>query len=173
LGAKAGVLVLVLDLAKAIVAILLTNIIIGNNLILLSGFPDNFQGQVAQVLAATIAMLGHNWSVFMRFRGGKGVTAYEGGWLAIYPALALFGGVILIPTVIITRYVSLGSMMGSLGILCLHIILVLVVKFPPVYLIYSFIGAILIIYQHRENINRLRAGTERRFSLKSNKPNSE
>jgi len=139
----------------------------------LAGFPDNFQGQIAQILAATMAMLGHNWSVFMRFRGGKGVTSYEGGWLAIYPALCLFGGVIFVPTVIITRYVSLGSIMAALGTLFLHIILTLLFEFPPIYLIYSFLGAILIIYQHRENIDRLRAGTERRFSLGSKKTSSE
>jgi len=166
-GAKAGSIVMVLDLAKAIVSVLIANIIIGNDLILLAGFPDNLQGQVAQVLAAILAMVGHNWSIFMKFRGGKGVTAYEGGWLVIYPGLALFGGAIFIITVFFTRYVSLGSILGSLGLFLLHIVLTLLFSFPPVYLIFSFLGAVLIIYQHRENIQRLRAGTERRFGNKT------
>ena len=116
-------------------------------------------------------MVGHNWSIFMKFRGGKGVTAYEGGWLVIYPGLALFGGAIFIITVIITRYISLGSILGSLGLFLLHILLTLLFRFPPVYLIFSFLGAALIIYQHRENIQRLRAGTERRFGNKTEKLN--
>ncbi len=165
LGPKAGVAVTVIDLGKSIIALLLANIIIGNDLILWAGFPDSFQGQVAQVSAALMAMIGHNWSVFMKFRGGKGVTAYEGGWLVICPPIALFGGALFIPTVLFTKYVSLGSIIGTLGIFLLVTVLTLALGNPPIYLAYSFVGLLSIVYQHRDNIGRLRAGTERKMSL--------
>jgi len=60
---------------------------------------------------------------------------------------------------------SLGSILGSLGILCLFVVLTLIDMSPPVYLIYSVVAAALIVYQHRSNISRLQAGTESRMGL--------
>lgn len=161
LGFKAGAIVMALDLAKAIVSVMLARVIIGDNILSIAGFPLNWQW--GQVMAALMVMVGHNWSVYIKFRGGKGVAAYYGAWFAIWPVAALFGGLILIVTVLISRYMSLGSILSSLGILCLFMVLTAAFEFPPVYLVYSLVAAALIVYQHRSNISKLQTGTESRM----------
>jgi glycerol-3-phosphate acyltransferase PlsY len=163
LGTKAGAIVAVLDLAKASAAVLLARVIIGNDVLHVAGFPISWQW--GQVLAALMVMVGHNWSVYIKFRGGKGVATYFGSWFAIYPPAALIGGIILILTVLRSRYMSLGSMLAAFGILCLFIILTVESNFPWIYLVYSVIAAALIFYQHRANISRLQSGTELRLDV--------
>jgi glycerol-3-phosphate acyltransferase PlsY len=158
LGFKAGVIVMALDIAKAFVPVMLAKFIIGDSVLSIAGFPLNWQW--GQVVTALMVMVGHNWSVYIKFRGGKGAAAYFGGWFAIFPVAALFGGAILVITVLVSKYMSLGSILGSLGILCFFMVLTVVDVSPPVYLIYSIVAAALIIYQHRSNISRLQAGTE-------------
>ncbi|OGN94952.1 MAG: acyl-phosphate glycerol 3-phosphate acyltransferase [Chloroflexi bacterium RBG_13_50_10] len=158
LGFKAGVIVMALDIAKAFVPVMLAKFIIGDSVLSIAGFPLNWQW--GQVITALMVMVGHNWSVYIKFHGGKGAAAYFGGWFAIFPVAAVFGGAILIITVLLSKYMSLGSILGSLGILCFFMVLTVVDVSPPVYLIYSIVAAALIIYQHRSNISRLQAGTE-------------
>jgi len=163
LGIKAGATVAALDLAKAILAVILARFVIGSDVLVVAGLPINWQW--GQVLAAFMVMVGHNWSVYIKFRGGKGVATYFGSWFAMWPAAALVGGVILILTVLVSRYMSLGSILAAFGILCLFIILTVFGGFPWVYLVYSVVAAILIVYQHRGNINRLQSGTENRLNV--------
>jgi len=160
-GTKAALVVMALDIGKSALAVVLARIIMGNDTLMVGNFSINWQ--VAQVLAGIIVMVGHNWSVYINFRGGKGVAAYFGSWLAMSPAAALFGGIIIILTASLTRYVSMGSILGSLGVLILMIILTLFSGFPPIYLVYSVIAVVIIVYQHRSNINRLQTRTERRI----------
>ena len=167
LGFKAGAIVMALDLVKAIAPVMLAKFIIGESVLPIGGFAFNWQW--GQVMAALMVMVGHNWSVYIKFRGGKGVAAYYGAWFAIWPVAALFGGLILIVTVLLSRYMSLGSILSSLGVLCLFMVLTVAFGFPPVYLIYSLIAAALIVYQHRSNINRLQAGTEAKLGEKGSK----
>ena len=162
LGLKAGAIVMALDLAKAIAPVMLARVIIGDSILSIAGFSLNWQW--GQVIAALMVMVGHNWSVYIKFRGGKGVAAYYGSWFAISPMAALIGGVILILTVLLSKYMSLGSILSALGILCLFMVLTVAYGSPPVYLIYSLIAAALIVYQHRSNISKLQAGTEGRMS---------
>lgn len=171
-GTRAAIVVIILDIAKAALAVFLAQIIMGNEVLDIAGFPLNWQ--FAQVLAAIMAIVGHNWSVYIKFRGGKGVAAYFGGWLVMCPAAALFGGIIVIIIVTLTRYVSMGSLLGSLGTMILLIILTAVYGFPPIYLAYSVLATIIIAYQHRGNISRLQTRTERRIGDKvdTNKPDS-
>ena len=161
LGFKAGATVMALDIAKAFAPVMLAKFIIGDSVLSVAGFPLNWQW--GQVITALMVMVGHNWSVYIKFRGGKGAAAYFGGWFAIFPVAALFGGVILILTVWLSKHMSLGSIIGSFGILCLFMVLTAANLFPPVYLIYSLLAAGLIVYQHRGNIVRLQAGTESRM----------
>jgi glycerol-3-phosphate acyltransferase PlsY len=163
LGFKAGAIVMALDLAKAFAPVMLARFIIGDSVLSIAGFIINWQW--GQVITALMVMVGHSWSVYIKFRGGKGAAAYFGSWFAIWPVAALVGGVILIVTVLLSKYMSLGSIIGSLSILCLFIVLTLTDISPPVYLIYSLIAAALIVYQHRSNISRLQAGTENRMGL--------
>ncbi|MCX6009742.1 MAG: glycerol-3-phosphate 1-O-acyltransferase PlsY [Chloroflexi bacterium] len=161
LGFKAGAIVMALDLAKAFAPVMLAKFIIGDSVLSIAGFTLNWQW--GQVITALMVMVGHSWSVYIKFRGGKGAAAYFGGWFAIFPVAALFGGAILILTVWLSKYMSLGSILGSLGILCLFMVLTVADVAPPVYLIYSIVAAALIVYQHRSNISRLQAGTESRM----------
>jgi len=163
LGFKAGAIVMALDLAKAFAPVMLARFIIGDSVLSIAGFTINWQW--GQVITALMVMVGHSWSVYIKFRGGKGAAAYFGSWFAIWPVAALVGGVILIVTVLLSKYMSLGSILGSLSILCLFMVLTLTDISPPVYLIYSLIAAALIVYQHRSNISRLQAGTENRMGL--------
>ena len=156
-----------LDLAKAIVPVILARFIIGDGVLSIAGFTLDWRW--GQVITALMVMVGHNWSIYIKFRGGKGAAVYYGSWFAIWPVVGLFGGIILIITVLLSKYMSLGSILGSLSILCLFIIMTLTDASPPVYLIYSVLAAALIVYQHRSNISRLQAGTESRMDQGPNK----
>lgn len=163
IGLKAGFLTMALDIIKAFVPVLLAKYIIGDSILSIAAFPLNWQW--GQVITALMVMAGHNWSVYIKFRGGKGVAVYFGSWFAIFPWAALLGGAILIVTVLLSKYMSLASILSSLSILCFFIVLTVVDVSPPVYLVYSVIATVLIIYQHRSNISRLQAGSESRLGL--------
>ena len=166
-GFKAGAITMALDLAKAIVPVILARFIIGDGVLSIAGFTLDWRW--GQVITALMVMVGHNWSIYIKFHGGKGAAVYYGSWFAIWPVVGLFGGLILIITVLLSKYMSLGSILGSLSILCLFIIMTLTNASPPVYLIYSVLAAALIVYQHRSNISRLQAGTESRMDQGPNK----
>ena len=164
IGKRAGVAVIVLDIIKAVAAVMLAKVIMGDSILLIAGVPLGYQ--VAQIVVAFMVMVGHNWSAFIKFRGGKGVATYFGGWIVISPIAALFGIVILLVTALRTRYMSLGSILGTLGIWCLLVPLTVFYEFHPMYLAYGLAAAVLVVYQHRENIVRLQAGTEPRLGEK-------
>ena len=127
---------------------------------------------VAQVLAALAAMAGHNWSVFLRFRGGRGVATFFGGLVALCPPAAIFGGEIIIIGAGLTRYVSLGSIAGAVGAYAILVPLTIMNGFPIEYLFYALVGAIIIIVMHRDNIARLISGKERKLGEKAEKKDS-
>jgi len=158
-GPKAAIFVVILDLGKAILAVYLAGVAMGESKLFIGVFSIHWQG--AQVLAAIMVMVGHNWSVFIKFRGGKGVATYFGSWFVMDIWCALFGGAIVIIIALLTRYVSMGSILGSLAIIVLLIIRTLTGETPPIYLLYSVVSVIMIVYQHRKNIDRLQTGTER------------
>ncbi|MEE8174254.1 MAG: glycerol-3-phosphate acyltransferase, partial [Dehalococcoidia bacterium] len=103
------------------------------------------------------------WPVYIRFWGGRGVTTALGGLFALAPLVA--AGCLAIGAVIIawSRYVSLGSMAGALSGAIIMASLVALDRQPVEFLIYALIASCLIIFQHRDNIARLRSGTERRL----------
>ena len=165
LGFKLGLVTAALDISKAVLSVLLGMLIIGSDLFIVAGWDIHLQ--FAQVLAALAAMVGHNWSVYIGFKGGKGVSCFFGGLLVINWYVALIGLAVGLVVILITRYVSLGSMLGALGILCAFIAVTLILKIAPVYLLYGILAAVLIIYQHRTNITRLQAGKESRIDDKN------
>jgi acyl phosphate:glycerol-3-phosphate acyltransferase len=114
-------------------------------------------------------MVGHNWSVYIKFKGGKGVAAFFGGLLIINWQLALIGVAVGAIVVLVTRYVSLGSMLAAVGIFCATVLLTFLTIAAPVYLVYGLLAAALIVYQHRSNIARLLAGTELKIGDKSSR----
>ena len=119
------------------------------------------------VLAALAAVVGHNWSVFLKFRGGRGVTTYFGGMMALSWPTALLGGELFIISAFTTRFVSLGSIAAVVGTYALMILFTVFYNWPLEFLLYALIGTIVIIIMHRGNINRLLTGNERRLGEKA------
>ncbi|WOO41792.1 glycerol-3-phosphate 1-O-acyltransferase PlsY [Rubellicoccus peritrichatus] len=112
------------------------------------------------VLGLIAAIIGHSYSVFIGFKGGKGVAVTMGGLLALAPIILIIGLIVWVGVFYSSKYVSLAS-------LCFGISLpVLGIGFEkPAVLIIFLVGiAVLIVFRHRANIQRLFAGTEHRFS---------
>jgi glycerol-3-phosphate acyltransferase PlsY len=164
-GTKLGVLALVLDVVKATGAVMLAAAIMGRDSgVLTVGGVSIYWLYVAQVAAGLAAVLGHNWPIFARFKGGRGVTAYFGTVFAIFPPAGIFGAEILAIAALRSRHMSLGSLLGALATWCLMLPLTVGYKLlPPIYLVYGSVAVALIAYQHRDNIKRLRQGTERQL----------
>ena len=156
-GTKLGILTMALDVAKAIIAVLLAKVIVGDDLMLLGSIPA---WQVAQVMAGLSVVAGHVWPVFAKFKGGRGLTAFFGTMYAMYPPAALLGTEVLAAVALRSRRMSLCSIFGMTATLCIMIPLTIAYDFPPIYLAYGFAGMALVIYQHRDNIKRLRQHTE-------------
>jgi len=137
-GTKLGVLTLVLDVIKAAGAVMLATVIIDGDsgILTIGGVPVYWQ-HVAQVVAGLAVVVGHNWPIFAKFKGGRGVTAYFGTLFAIYPPVGIFGAQIVALAALLSRHMSLGSVLGSLAALCFMIPLTILYNFPPIYLAYS------------------------------------
>ena len=173
-GRKAAAMVVVLDASKGVLAVVFAGLIVGKGYLMVGNF--GLGSLLAQVMAALAAMAGHNWSVFLRFRGGSGVATFFGGLIALCPWVALFSGEILILGAGLTRFVSLGSIAGVVGTYAILVPLTVVNSFPIEYLIYAILGTIMIIVMHRGNIVRLISGKERKLGEKAEEidlPSSE
>jgi glycerol-3-phosphate acyltransferase PlsY len=164
-GRKTAIMVVLLDLAKGMLAVIFAGLIIGKGYLVVDGF--GLGALVAQVLAALAAIIGHNWSVVLNFRGGRGVAPFFGGLIALCPPAAIFGGEIIIIGAGLTRYVSLGSIAGAVGSYAVLVPLTIMNGFPIEYLFYALAGTIIIFVMHRDNIVRLMLGKERKLGEKA------
>lgn len=160
-GAKLGILTLLIDGFKAGMAVAIAQTIIGDESIVIGSISVNWQ--FAQTMAGIAAIVGHNWPLFAQFRGGRGVAAYFGSMFWMVPLAAACGLIVLSITALRTRHMSSGSISGAVTSWCVMMILTIGYGSPLVYLIYSTLIVLLVIYQHRDNIGRLRQGTERRL----------
>ena len=164
-GKKAAAMVVLLDASKGMLAVVFAGLIVGRGYLVVGNF--GLGALLAQVMAALAAMAGHNWSIFLGFRGGSGVATFFGGLIALCPWVALFSGEILILGAGLTRFVSLGSIAGVVGTYAILVPLTVVNDFPIEYLIYAILGTIMIIAMHRGNIVRLISGKERKLGEKA------
>jgi glycerol-3-phosphate acyltransferase PlsY len=160
-GRKAAIAVVSLDLLKGVLAVVFAGLIVGRGYLVVGDFA--LGALVARVMAALAAMAGHNWSVFLKFRGGRGVATFFGGLVALCPPAAIFGGEILIIGAGLTKFASLGSIAGAVGAYAILVPLTIMHGFPIEYLVYALIGAVAIIVMHRDNIARLVSGKERKL----------
>jgi len=112
------------------------------------------------------ALLGHSFSCFTRFRGGKGVATGAGGFLVLFPLGALAAAVVWGLTAAITRYVSLASMLGGVGLAAAAWLL----EVPTLLRWLCVLVMIFVIVRHRTNVSRLLAGTENRIGQRRDGP---
>ncbi len=154
-GGPVAVAVLTLDIAKGTLAVVMGRTIIGST-----------EGEVA---AGLLALVGHNWPVFLQFRGGRGVLTGLGGLSVMAPLVVAIGAVAFLFITGFSRYVSLGSALG-LVITCLAMLaLAITGMYSTPYALYTFLGSAIIIWQHRDNIRRIREGNERRLGQPASK----
>ena len=141
-GKAAGVLTLLLDAAKGCAAVLIARVVSGEDWVIAA--------------AASAALVGHIFPVWLGFRGGKGVATGVGIFSVLAPLALLCAGVIFIAVVVTTRYVSLGSMIAAL----LIPVFVWFQSGSQPLLTAALVGAALIVFAHRGNIKRLASRTE-------------
>ena len=144
-GKAAGVLTLLLDAAKGCIAVLIAKTVSGDDWVIAA--------------AASAALVGHIFPVWLGFRGGKGVATGVGIFLVLAPIALLCAGVVFVAIVLLTRYVSLGSITAAI----LIPVLVWVQSDSQSLLTAAIVGAALIVFAHRGNIQRLVSGTESRI----------
>jgi glycerol-3-phosphate acyltransferase PlsY len=170
LGKPAGILVLLLDAFKGYAACALLPALIFNWLaphfsglfIYFQNEPVEFQVKL-KVIAGVCAVLGHNYTCWLKFKGGKGIATTAGIYIALAPWPLLIALGVFILAVVLTRYISVGSITAAIALP------VAVWLMPPhnllLGLVTTALGA-LAVYKHKSNIQRLMAGTENRFGKK-------
>lgn len=141
-GPKTAVLVLIADAFKGILAVGIMSYLFHNPLL--------------DVITALGALLGHNYSLFLGFKGGKGVATALGLLIFMMPKVAVASFGIWLVCVLLTRYVSLGSIMAAIFTPPLAWYL----GYPSAYVIFSVVAAFFVVLRHKENIHRLLTGTE-------------
>ena len=156
LGLRAAALVFLLDVAKGVAAVVLARL-------LLAGDP---QVEWAAAVAGFAAIVGHNWSVFIRFTGGRGVATSAGALGAMSPWTILLLAPIVIAIIWRSRYVSLGSVTGGLLAPVITALLWAVGAATLPAIVYAAASGLLVTVAHADNIARLRAGTERKIGQK-------
>ena len=160
LGVKLGILTLILDISKGLVPTLIA-------ILLKVDFFENLTKieNLDYVLVGICAILGHVFSIFMNFKGGKAVATTLGVFLVLVPKAVLFAAIVFFVVFAIFRYVSLSSIFAAVSLPIFTYFLYQQI----IYVILGILIAILIIVKHKSNIERLKNGTESKFSLKSKK----
>jgi glycerol-3-phosphate acyltransferase PlsY len=162
-GAKGlGIATLALDALKGALAVWLAAVLAGSKYNLCGDF---FQHPCAPALrlmslAALSAVLGHVFPVWLRFKGGKGVATALGVFCVLFPAAILVALAIFILIVAITRYVSLGSILGAIAFPAAAYFLQ---STDAMSLVLASSVSLIVILKHHQNISRLLSGTESRF----------
>lgn len=148
LGAKLGILTLILDISKGALPTLMASMLLNSS--------------ISVILVGICAILGHSFSIFMKFKGGKAVATTVGVFIILVPGAILLAAIVFFLVFGITRYVSLSSMIAAVS---LPIWIILFYK-NILLTIFGAIIAILIIVRHKSNIQRLLNRTESKFSIK-------
>ena len=154
-GKKVAALTLLCDVLKGVIAILIA--------ILAGKIWTDIDVEILKYLAGFFAILGHNFPIFFEFRGGKGVATALGVLITLNWKIGLICLIFALVLIIFTKMVSVGSVMAAV----LYPILTIFMgetKFASI--IISLLIALLVIYRHRENLKRLKNGTENKLSFK-------
>lgn len=160
-GKKAAAITLVCDILKGVVAILIAMIM--NKI-----FKDS-NGALLVQIAGVAVILGHTFPIFFKFKGGKGVATSLGVLIMSNWQIGLICLVFALILIILTQMVSVGSIAAAI----LYPVLTLFIPqnyiIPGNYIIYSVVLAVIIVFNHRENVKRLLSGTENKISFKGTK----
>jgi glycerol-3-phosphate acyltransferase PlsY len=151
MGPVRGVLTGVLDIAKGAVPVLIARV---------AGASD-----VVEALVGAAAVLGASRSIFLQFHGGRGVATGIGALLVIQPLVVVLCAPVFFVVIVLSRYVSLGSLASSIAAAGVLALLVLIGVSQPAALLYGVLAVLLIWLAHADNIDRLIHGRERKFSL--------
>lgn len=178
LGKPAGIFVLLVDCAKGCAAVYLGAFIYifivlhHGNQIQTNADAEfvskliNQQNQDMQrfmLIAGIFAVLGHNYTCWLKFKGGKGIATTAGVYLALAPEALGLAMAVFILAILLTRYVSIGSITGAIALPVA--VWILQPHNLPLGIVTTALG-LLAVYKHRSNIERLRAGTENRLGQK-------
>lgn len=162
LGPVPGIIVLLVDILKGLIAVLFISRL---------AMGTSFSAEWVKVLCGIAAISGHDWTIFLKFRGGRGVATSIGVFFALVPqaiGIALGAGLVVIA---LSRYVSLGSISGAIlfPILVYLFYLFKEEPLPLPYLFSSLLASFLVIIKHIPNIKRLIKGKENRLSFRRRK----
>ncbi len=154
-GKSWGILTLLLDALKG----LLPTLLLPRTITMLTGATPH---DALAVGIALLAVCGHNWPIYLRFKGGKGVATTAGALLGLAPAVVGIGILCFALVFTLTRFVSLGSIIAATVIPVVAWFI-----YPDDWLLPSFLTllGLMVIWRHRANISRLLAGTENRIEL--------
>lgn len=160
LGPGPGIFVMLFDACKGFIATFWVSRIVIDSMPLDVG--------LIMILAGVSAILGHIWTIFAHFRGGKGVGTAAGMLAALFPRALLVCLAVFFVVLLLSRMVSVSSMSAAVALpLTLSVFRYLLhMPVQPSLYIFSFIAAALIIYTHRSNIKRLMNGTENKIGKK-------
>ena len=145
LGKTPGLIIFASDLCKGLIGV-------GIGMI----FSDT---ALAMVLGGIMTIVGHSASIFLKFRGGKGVATGLGVIIMLMPSVSAIVFVVWLVIVLISKYVSLGSIVGAI----LVPILAFAFDKPAEFVIFGILAAIFVTYRHKSNIDRLLTGTENKI----------
>lgn len=167
LGWKAGLITFLGDCFKCVFAVLLVRLLAARL------YPNEDIGALAGMYAAMGVILGHNFPCYLKFHGGKGISATAGLFLSLDPVLTLVALILFAVSVGITRYVSLGSILVSIWLPVGVVIYGVLGKWGltqgqlyEMYAIAVFLCA-MALFRHRKNIRSLLKGTERKLGEKA------
>ncbi|MGE5364828.1 MAG: glycerol-3-phosphate 1-O-acyltransferase PlsY [Bacteroidota bacterium] len=172
LGWKYGLLVILLDALKGALAVIFVARLHYGNMPFENATPfDDFT--LVQIIAGLAAVVGHIWTIFAGFRGGKGIATALGMLLTIITVDMLVAIAVFILVVLLTKYISLGSILGAVSVPIILMVRenIFHVDIPGYHIVLPFsIGiSLLIMYTHRANLSRIFKGKENRINLFGNK----
>ncbi len=149
LGPVLASLVLIGDIGKGVFSIYLVRFLNIDSLFIL-------------IIAGLAVICGHDWSLFLRFKGGKGVATTFGVIFSFNLVISILAVIVWVIIIIFTKYASLASISSLTAV----VIFMILLKQPYEYVIFSIIILILTVFKHKENIKRLRLGKEKKFGEK-------